>query len=100
AAPAPRSGRGTSQAGAAPGQGRATRGAPQGAARGGTTQAAAPAAGRVNDEPHALQHEPAAPRADVAKPEYAPASEAGGREAMRVRPPPSAPSTPSDVRSG
>jgi hypothetical protein len=29
--------------------------------------------------------------ADVAKPGYAPASEAGGREAMRVRPPPSAP---------
>ena len=48
------------------------------------------AAGRVNEEPHALQDEPAAPRADVAEPEYAPASEAGGRVAMRVRLPPSA----------
>src|SRR5438874_2413703 len=87
----PRTGRGTAQAGAAPGQGCTAGGPPQGAARRGTTPAAAPAAGRVNDEPHALQHEPAAHRADVAEPGYAPASEAGGRKAMRVRPPPSAP---------
>src|SRR5207247_8707714 len=86
-----RPGRGAPQAGTAPGQDRPARGPPQGASRVGTTPAAAPAAGRVNDEPHALQHGPAAPRADVAEPGYAPASEAGGREAMRVRPPPSAP---------
>ena len=80
---------------AAPGQGRAARGPPEGAARGGTTRSGSPR-GRPRERPRAARSGARAcgsARADVAEPGYAPASDAGGRQAMRVRLPPSAPPT-------